>query len=867
MFSLFICTISSINYENVFNRSEISQKDRYYSVISENNLVDIPEEKNDTESLYFYYDNITNMTQSQANDSQNNNFVNVIIIGNGISQNHGEFSDFQSLFPQNFTTYYKETQKNPTYFNSSDPENSEMAKNITAQIEGTSSSSIAFGTNIGITKNVNINYYPFPLHSMYPLQSLTETIRQMNIENTSLILFSADHYSFKISSGGQSNSYVELKYWSNLTESLLVHNPDLIILLSAGNQGVEPYDVQYHSFGYLPYTGIITSVTHLGSAAYYSQWSSSVLCCAPGGGTDTFTNGNFKYNPKIVGAYPSDSNYTGVNGTNAASAIVAGIAAGLKQKYGHDLDFRVFKYMVAITSTRTDPNNAHWTHNRAGFYHHPAFGFGIINSGKLNDINVSSLKSKIGNYVNSSHYPGVDDDNPEYLSYGNEENEPIIIYVDNPKAKFVEEVQLHFSLRKCVFTDLAIVLISPSNTAVTICSGAIGTGYSGYSKTPLQPLEKYVMTSRAFFGEPSQGQWQLRVKHAGYIPLDEIWGISLAIFGSDSEVMDVFSQQEEGNDPFIFANDELEDVNIITLHGLDNNTSYQCNENISFSFNASAFINSFTDNDNDRIICLPTFLSHSHSESQNIPHETNRIFDLDTTVSISKQQAMNGTIINGTFAVPCLVNENVILFFGVRDPIRNIVAESDKFTIKNNFTDFSVINYEPYHTFFEVDNINFLYARQSNHLPEHAFMQKVHIAIFDMKTRDIIYTGHSPDNGVVTIPFNQDIPRGVLSISILDNFTENYCSSVIFPFRYYTKVRDDYPDQPFTVFLNSNDGCPIPPGISVSPRSYLQESEEGINTFNMFFFGLTFPILVFIVTTIYIYFGYYISRPSNPETS
>ena len=876
MISFFIFFISSFNFDNIVNESQIP---KFYTKLEnpifqneniEDNSEIIEEEMKNNQNIYFIYKDLINL--SSENEINNEKNVNIIVLGNGINQTHQELKSSTS-FPDNLYVYgilENETQ----YFNSSDIDNSLMTKNLTSQIEGTSSTSIAFGSKIGITtiNNINVEYYPFPLHSMYPLQNLTETLRNMNIKNTSILLFSADHYSFKISSGNKSGPYVELKYWTNLTESLLNNNKDLIILLSAGNMGTQPFDVQYHSFGFLPYTGVVSSVTHLGTPAYYSEWSSSILCCAPGGGIDTNTEGSFKYNPRILSAYPSDFNvYTGVNGTNGASAIVAGIVSSLKQSHNEDIDFRLFKYMVAMTSTINDPFSSVWIHNKGSFYHHHGYGFGIINSGKLHDINVADLKSKIGTYVNSTHYPSKDNDNPQYLSYGNEETPSIPIYVNNPKAKYVEEVQLRFSLRKCIFTDLAVILVSPSGTVIPLNNGAIGNGYTDYPRTPLQPLERYVITSRAFFGEPSEGVWDLRVKHAGYIPLDEIWGISLTIYGSNNTKLEITSNQENGEDPFENYTNQNEDNQIIittsNISHVDDIPVYECNKDVYFTFNATIFANSFSSLNENETIRLSTFLSHSHGTNNQEPY---RIFDLPLTVDVTHKQATNGEIIKSTFQIPCLVNNEVFLTFGVRDPIYNTFALSNKFKIQNNYSDFSVYNYEPYHTFDSVENITFSYARQSDHLPEHAYLQQVYITIFDMYSRNLVYTGYSTDNGNVTIPFNKDIPRGVLSISTTNYFDENYCNSVIYPFRYYKNKRTDYPDQKFNLFLNSNEKCPIPPEIReyCLPRDYFQELDTGIQSSQMFVFGIFFPFFVFLWTTVLAFCGRFIAnRTDRPDQS
>ena len=858
LISFFFSFVSSILPPNVY-----TENDSRYENISFVRNESTEFQTYDTPPLLFDFDSFINLTRDS---NLTGGGASVYVIGNGIEEEHEEFIGIYHK-TEGLITYWENDPKNIYYQDGYQP----YETNVSAKIEGSHSASIAFGKNYGIAPNVHMQYYPFAFHQWFQVQLFTEVYR--DISNADIVLFSADHYTFRIISGDQANPYVELVYWTNSTEAVTRQSDNqTIVIMSAGNRGDQPFDIQYHSLGYLPNTGVVTAVTHLGSVAWYSEWSVSVLCCAPGGGTDTKTFGNARTNPKLMGAFPIGNNYTGSFGTNAASAIVAGVAALLKDKYKEQLDFRNFKYRVAITSTLTDPSSSYWIKNAAGFYHHPGYGFGLINAQAMLDLELPD----IGESTYDEHFPPEGQDDPQYIPYGNEDNDPINISVINTSVKTIEEIELRFSTKTAIFTDLTILLTSPQGTTSSIRDGGIGRGFRDYPKTKEQPLERYVMTSRAFFGEKPKGTWRLQIKHSGYTPLDQIWSISLAINGSTLDLSDtIHSQQKEGLDPYNYTKPEIEQIKLTPIENATeaNKYRYTCEQNISYSFPAGYFRDSLEEG--VQVITFQAFIRHLHTHEDDKDEHINesvRLFNLNAhIVKLTREQIENNETYTNNFSMPCIVSENVTLVFGVRDTLRNIVIMSHEFNCINNHQSFTVIYREPYETFMGENNrhVVFHYARNNLHLPEHGFRQHVQVMIFDLYSRELVYTSHEDDNGFIDIvfPMERSIRRGVLSISSMNNISDHNCKSVIYPFRWYNVTRDDYPKSHFRVPIENNEYCPVGTGIETAPRRYIQEMDNAENEYIILFFGLCFPLFVFIAVLLFALFAQRLATPKQNDPS
>lgn len=162
-------------------------------------------------------------------------------------------------------------------------------------------------------------------------------------------------------------------------------------LFAGGNSNGENGRADYDGYG--NYQGVLTiaALNDQGDRASYSNMGSNLLASAFGGeycNTHTMTTtdiaGARGYNSESQNAgvydYANNLNYTKcMNGTSAATPEAAGVVA-LMLEANSALSWRDVRWILATTARKTDPNNADWMKNGAGYPVNHSYGYGLIDT-------------------------------------------------------------------------------------------------------------------------------------------------------------------------------------------------------------------------------------------------------------------------------------------------------------------------------------------------------------------------------------------------------------------------------------------------------------------------------------------------------
>jgi len=232
-----------------------------------------------------------------------------------------------------------------------------------------------------------------------------------------------------------------------------------------------------------------------------------------------------------------DCQYTAIfNGTSAAAPNATGVVA-LMLEANPNLGYRDIKYILAATANRIHPNQEAviatsdlpypitleqgWVKNSAGNWFSNWYGFGAINAGAA----VNMAKSYV-NYLpalNSWQYVipmSVD------VTVPTTANGAVLPFNMNTPFNTIEYVQVVVNIAQAPVSNLPlrdypsglwcnqIELTSPRGTKSILMHAFQGTGnYDAVNQvtTPQSALVDSMFLSNAFYGEPANGTWMLKV--------------------------------------------------------------------------------------------------------------------------------------------------------------------------------------------------------------------------------------------------------------------------------------------------------------------------------------------------------------------
>lgn len=289
----------------------------------------------------------------------------------------------------------------------------------------------------------------------------------------------------------------------------------------------------------LPYTIIVGAVNALGESSSYSTPGSNLWISAQGGefgidnpaiittdfeGCDkgqsnsSNTLNSFENNDNGLN---DNCNYTSImNGTSSAAPIISGVIA-LMLEANPDLTWRDVKHILASTAYISNLNTSTihpggrnlsghaymngWKKNAAGYWFHNWFGFGVVNAESAvemaKDYNI--VFSEFKQTINSIDDSWIYDSGDLTQNIPNKNKNGTTHTLSVTENYTIESVQVTFSANHEYAENLGVELTSPSGTTsklILINSGILQYDY-----------ENALITSNAFYGESSSGNWTIKV--------------------------------------------------------------------------------------------------------------------------------------------------------------------------------------------------------------------------------------------------------------------------------------------------------------------------------------------------------------------
>ncbi|MBK7845611.1 MAG: S8 family serine peptidase [Bdellovibrionales bacterium] len=286
---------------------------------------------------------------------------------------------------------------------------------------------------------------------------------------------------------------------------------------------------------------VVGALSAKGTRSSYSSPGSNIWVSAPGGefGTDdpaimttdlqTCSKGRSSNLISPANSFENSAslntncNYTSaMNGTSSAAPATSGVIALILQA-NPNLTWRDVKYILAATATKTDasaiatqhPGNMNlagytyqqgWVQNGAGFWFHNWYGFGRVNAdnavsmaksypGTLNPMQITQESNGDWYYTSGTISQSIPDNSAAGTSSSINVRHNLI----------VESVQMKFATTHQWMTDLGVEVTSPSGTKSILLNIN-----SGIFKNPTLTYDALLL-SNAFYGEPSAGNWTLKI--------------------------------------------------------------------------------------------------------------------------------------------------------------------------------------------------------------------------------------------------------------------------------------------------------------------------------------------------------------------
>jgi len=212
---------------------------------------------------------------------------------------------------------------------------------------------------------------------------------------------------------------------------------------------------------------------------------------------------------------------------SAAACIVSGVTALILQA-NPNLDTRGVKHVLANTSVKTEPDyldskgNPGWTTNAAGHDYSIEYGFGIVDATAA--VNFAKTYKGPGNEVSFGTGAKAVGAHEEF-SIGTRVKRNFTISANAP----LETIELRIDMSdsdgaggNIHWSTYAIYLTSPSGTKATLLTTGNGQVYDKFGMEVGVPVNSWVFSSPAFWGESPVGTWEVEMYHQP-ARFDDIW--------------------------------------------------------------------------------------------------------------------------------------------------------------------------------------------------------------------------------------------------------------------------------------------------------------------------------------------------------
>jgi subtilisin family serine protease len=321
----------------------------------------------------------------------------------------------------------------------------------------------------------------------------------------------------------------------------------------------------------LPYIIVVGATNADGEKSSYSTAGSNLLISAPGGEygydstlgwssatpnfdepamittdqsgcnqgySNTFQSAENKLEDNSNGLNPN-CNYTATfNGTSSAAPVLSG-AIALVLKENSDLSWRDVRHILITTAQEIPATANHggvtvnlttggsytvadtWVTNSAGHEFHNWYGFGQLDVDAAVTAAGAYILNSLGTFTETpwTANTGIDDSTIE--DDDTDGGEDTITF---GTTLTIETVQIKISVTHAYTGDLGIELTSPAGTRSILLNARNGFSWS-------DNLLNMILTSNAFYGEASNGDWTVKVVDAAAGTAGTLDSWSLRVFG------------------------------------------------------------------------------------------------------------------------------------------------------------------------------------------------------------------------------------------------------------------------------------------------------------------------------------------------
>lgn len=352
------------------------------------------------------------------------------------------------------------------------------------------------------------------------------------------------------------NRYIEAQYLSGVTH--LRGGKGAIYVKSAGNgyrgiwvldrfincntdyganTGLTCQNANMDPWNTIPYNVVVGALNANGVKSSYSSSGSSIWVSAPGGEygshapamitTDqsNCSKGYVRTGGRAINEFDTVSggvghtenfscNYTSsFNGTSSSAPILSG-AVALMLEANNSLTWRDVKHILASTAVQVDSTIAdtvlsinginhisepRWLTNGAGYKFHNYYGFGGLDVASAVAAAKSYVSGSMGAFGTSVNKSGAVN-----LTIPNNSAAGLLNTITVNEERTIESIQLQVNITHESSGVLAIEVTSPSMTKSVLMTPLNVFGASN-------DLTDMVMLSNAFYGEPSNGDWTIKV--------------------------------------------------------------------------------------------------------------------------------------------------------------------------------------------------------------------------------------------------------------------------------------------------------------------------------------------------------------------
>ena len=287
---------------------------------------------------------------------------------------------------------------------------------------------------------------------------------------------------------------------------------------AAGNGGDRDYATLDEYTSYYAVTAVC-AVGHDDIRSRYSEAGANLWVCGPS------SSGRARQ-PRIATTDNGHSYRSSFGGTSAATSIVAGVAALIREA-DNALTWRDVKLILAASARKVDPDNTGWeegafkygsTTDHYNFNH--KYGFGMVDAKAAVDLaetwaNVRDLREI------TAESRVINLPIPDFPSSGMPTTVTTSLTID-PFVEFVEFVEVNTHFNHSNFRNLTIELVSPSETVSTLSTTVLRSG---------SLTTEFRFGSARHLGEDAAGEWTLRIKDLERVDTGALRSWGLTIYG------------------------------------------------------------------------------------------------------------------------------------------------------------------------------------------------------------------------------------------------------------------------------------------------------------------------------------------------